>query len=177
MRNHQISDTHISLTGKMCTVPLNTLGYTLSDKQNIYVCICMYNPNHQSLKNNSFITKILMYYESVDSHFHAALWSCRERFTCQIYSQSPITQFLQGPITMHREMYVPYSPSSSVLKPRPSQKTWLACSYCHFLMDAVSSVKIKKCQKIHLAGERFSSQCVWFVTTHLQVRSYFAKSS
>ncbi len=35
--------------------------------------------NHQ--KSNSPITKILMY-ESVDSRFHAALWSCRERFTC-----------------------------------------------------------------------------------------------
>ncbi len=49
-----------------------------------------------------------MYYQSVDSRFHAALWSCRERFACQIYSQSPITQFLQGPITMHGKcMYSP----------------------------------------------------------------------
>ncbi len=41
------------------------------------------NQNHQSpKKKNSPITKILMYYESVDSRFHAALGSCRERFTC-----------------------------------------------------------------------------------------------
>ncbi len=43
-------------------------------------------PNHQSSltqitnhhTRNSVITKILMYYESVDSRFHAALSSCRE---------------------------------------------------------------------------------------------------
>ncbi len=41
--------------------------------------------NHQKKKKkkrNSPITKILMYYEGLDSRFHAALWSCRERFTC-----------------------------------------------------------------------------------------------
>ena len=31
-----------------------------------------------------YITSILMYYKSVDSPFHVALWSCRERFTSQI---------------------------------------------------------------------------------------------
>ncbi len=40
------------------------------------------DPIHQSPKTNNKkkivfnITKILTYYESVDSHFHAALWSC-----------------------------------------------------------------------------------------------------
>ena len=67
-------------------------------------------PNHQSQKKNSLITKISMYYESVDSRFHAALLSCRERFTCYIYSLSPITQFLQGLITMHGKcMFSPFS--------------------------------------------------------------------
>ncbi len=68
------------------------------------------DPNHQSpKKRKSYHQNIIVkYYKSVDNHFHAALWSCRERFTCLIYSQSPITQFLQGPITMRRKcMYSP----------------------------------------------------------------------
>ncbi len=36
--------------------------------------------NHE--KGKTLITKILMYSESVDSRFHAALGSCRECFTC-----------------------------------------------------------------------------------------------
>ncbi len=48
------------------------------------------------------MTNILVYYESVYTRFHVALWSCRERFACQISSQSPITHFLQGPKPVHR---------------------------------------------------------------------------
>ncbi len=69
-----------------------------------------FDPNHQSPKRNSLITNILTYYESVD--IHTALRSLRERFTCQIYQiyrQSPITHFLQGPITVHGKCM--FSPS------------------------------------------------------------------
>ncbi len=37
-----------------------------------------------------------------------------------------------------------------------NHKTWLACSYCHFLMDAATRVTIKKCQRTRLAVDRSS---------------------
>ncbi len=50
-------------------------------------------------KKNSLITKKFMYSESVDGCFHAALWSCRECYTCQVYSQPPITNFYRAQVT------------------------------------------------------------------------------
>ncbi len=51
-----------------------------------------------------------MYYESVDSRFHTALWSCKERFMCYMYNldiQSVTNQaFSTGPHNGVREMYV-----------------------------------------------------------------------
>ena len=64
--------------------------------------------NHQSpKKKKKRIVLSPTYYESVDSSFHAALWSCREPFRCQIYSQLPITHFPQGPITVHGKCALP----------------------------------------------------------------------
>ncbi len=40
---------------------------------------------NQPKKENSLITKILMYYESVASRFHAALWSCRECIKLNVF--------------------------------------------------------------------------------------------
>ena len=66
------------------------------------------NPSKKRKKKEwSYHQNINVLWERVDSRFHAALWSRRERFTCLIYSQSPITQVLQGPITMHGKcMYI-----------------------------------------------------------------------
>ncbi len=140
-------------------------------------------PNHQiSLtqitKKNSLITKILMYYQSVDSLFHAALWSswsCRERFKYQIYSQSPITQFLpclQDPIlvTMHGKCM--YSPFNAVHQKRilytchvPQSNERLVTSYHGYI-------------KLHLGNQKSNSPNIqyllvqlWYVNLSIQAET------
>ena len=54
--------------------------YTLQHRQ-IIRFLCPKSPITPK-KANSLITKLLMYYQSVDSRVHAALLSCTERFTC-----------------------------------------------------------------------------------------------
>ncbi len=89
-----------------------------------------------------------MYYESVDSRFHAALWSCRERFTCN-YAIST------GPNNDALKMYICTPPMVAIGQMlKVSLKSYnnfdFSCTYNNHILTRKVSQRGKVSPYLHL---------------------------